>query len=129
MLNKSLAVFLVDDSVRAIKVAFGSAGKYYTYKTANKTIKVDDKVLVKTTRGFQVVTVKAVDIEDTLDFEDTSIEYSWIVQKLDFTNYEAVLEKEKTLQVDINKLVFNGKKQQMVEALKNSNVDVKQLTF
>lgn len=129
MLNKSLAVFLVDESVRAIKVAFGTAGKFYTYKTTDKSIKVGDFVLVNTQRGYSVVEVKYVDIQNTLDFEDTSIEYTWIVQKLDLTDYQEKMKREVQLQESINHLVFQGKKQQMLEVLKKSNVDLKQLTF
>ncbi|PIR06658.1 MAG: hypothetical protein COV55_02790 [Candidatus Komeilibacteria bacterium CG11_big_fil_rev_8_21_14_0_20_36_20] len=127
MLNKSLAIFLANEKVRAISVAFNSMGKFYTYKTIDETIKVGDTVLVEGKNGLTLVEVKTVDIQDTLDFENVNIEYAWIVQKVDKEAYETLKEKEQTLLKEINNLVLKGKKQQMLEILKANNVDIKSL--
>lgn len=129
MLNKSLAVFLIDENVRAIKVAFSDASKFYTYKTLDKTIKEGDFVLVLARNEYKAVKVVRVDVQDSLDFEDTSIEFGWIIQKIDKAAYDDVLAREELLKKSINSLVFKGKKEQMLAILKESNTDIKQLTF
>lgn len=127
MINNSLAIFLVNEDVRAIGVAFNSVGKFYTYKTLDKSIKVGDTVLVKAKGELKPVEVKTIDIQDTLNFEDTSIQYTWIVGKVDLVGYEDIQKREQALIKELNSLIFKGKKSQVLEALKNNNIDLKQL--
>jgi hypothetical protein len=127
MMNESLSIFLVDDEVRAIKCVFDSNLKEYTYKTTDKTIQVNDLVLVKVGDDYKVVKTIEVDVQDQLNFESTRT-YNWVVQKINTSDYELQLERERQLSKDINKLIFNNKREQMKNALKESGIDLKLLT-
>lgn len=67
-----------------VKVIFNQFSKGYHYKT-NLNLEVGDLVIVKTPSEYKVVEVFQIGCE--VDEENSDIEYKWIVQKLDLTNY------------------------------------------
>lgn len=97
-MNYSLAVFLINRNVRAIKGVFedrdvGAKQTEYTYKTLDPSIKVDDWVLVpvSTRRGFSAVKVVEIDVD--VDF-NTSYDYQWVVGVAPMDVYEKTLAQE-----------------------------------
>jgi hypothetical protein len=126
-MNKSLAVFLISDKVRMVKVAYETdakgaplEGKTYSFKTFDDTIKLDDLVVVPTgTRvGFTVVRVIDVDVQDDLDFSlDDGVAYKWIAGKFNRTLYDEGVAKEKTLLDAVANAEKNKKREELRKAL------------
>jgi len=97
-MNHSLAVFLISKEVRAIKVVYkpGKDAARYTFKTFDKSIAVDDFVVVPTgdkniDHMMKVCKVVETDIEP--DF-DSSSDFKWIVARVDKGDYETWLLQE-----------------------------------
>jgi len=95
-MNYSSAVFLINKNIRAISCSYEpeeSKGKNYTFKSLDPTIKVGDLVVVQTdTRHkFTVVKVEAVDVDIDLD---SSIQFKWIVSKVDLAAFDILLAQE-----------------------------------
>jgi Pyruvate/2-oxoacid:ferredoxin oxidoreductase gamma subunit len=108
-MNYSTAILLADERVKFIGVRFANyAGTVYTYKTIDQTIKEGDLVVVpssdyakkgradETTSRFGSIAV--VDSDDVaVNMQSSDIEYKWIIQKIDVTNYEKIIEVEKEI--------------------------------
>lgn len=99
--NNSLAVFLINPSVRAVMCSYeGIDPKSKAprdtpkmFKTLDPDLKVEDLVIVPTdTRvGFTVVQVAKVDVE--VDYESTET-VKWIVGSIDPSQYHSILSRE-----------------------------------
>jgi len=110
MSNKSgktwTMVSMLQEDVMTIKIVFDtSPDKLYTYKTRDKTIVVDDYVVVNpgATEGrFNVGRVHSID--EVPDFDPESrLRYHWIVGKVDATEYnELVAMDERAYEMLIN---------------------------
>lgn len=71
-------------------------GREYTYKTLDPTIEVNQKVIVDTpVSGLTVVQVVSVSGVEAMD--NKTVDYKWVVQKVDTTEYQALLEKDAQL--------------------------------
>lgn len=92
-----------NEDLRFVCVNFNSGGNLYTYKTMDITIEEGDKVVVYTPSAkFEVVTVRSVLEADEVDL--AAFRYAWVVQKIDTTVYDELVEKEdKVLKVLRNK--------------------------
>jgi hypothetical protein len=93
-MKQSLIVFLINDTVRAIKGRYEDGGAETTFKTFDQTIQVDDFVVVQsgTRHGLTVVKVSAVDVD--VDLEG-SPEIVWAVQKVDMASFAVTLDQER----------------------------------
>jgi len=114
-MNNSIAVFLVNDDVRAVKVSYegkDAKDKYVVasgiFKTFDPDMKTGDMVVVPTeTRvGFTVVEVVEVDVD--VDFDSNS-KAQWIVAKVDREAYRRTLKDEDQL-VELVKSANKAKK-------------------
>ena len=100
-MNYSLAVFLINTSVRAVSVSYEpdptkpTAGKapFYTYKTMDASIAPGDLVTIPTNTRWNmtVARVEAVDVD--VNFDD-NINYKWLFGKIDSAAHDAVLAQE-----------------------------------
>ena len=115
-MNNSALVFLINDDVRAVSVRYEPEGNCSTMKTLDPDLKVDDMVIVETdTRyGFTVAKIKAVDVD--VD-PDTTLNIKWVVGKLDLTDHQAVLDKEKQAIDMIQSAEKRKRRREMREAL------------
>lgn len=95
METKELASLVAIKNLKTVAVNFFRSDKTYTYKTIDETIEVDDFVVVAVGNHYKIT--KVVEVHVVPNFKD-GIEYKWIVQKLDFSKYEAVLELEKEIE-------------------------------
>jgi len=79
-------------AMRTVGIVFTPDGQAYTYKT-DLDLAVGDRVVVNTPNtGLQIVTVK--EVHDTPQL-DGGFDYTWIVQKIDFTNYKRQIEEDR----------------------------------
>ncbi len=97
-MNYSTAVFLINKDVRAIKVTYekdatNKPAATYLYKTFNKEIKIGDYVVVPTSTRHGMTVCKVVEVDVSVDF-DSSVEYKWVVDRINDTHYREVTEWE-----------------------------------
>lgn len=127
-LNYSLAATIADDRIILVNVKFNNNGCYnskeYTYKTFFADLKVDDLVIVLSPSGYQVVKVTALNVFVELD---SSIQYKWIINKFDDSQYQAVLQKEYDLKDELKQLELQNKRRQFMEAMNIKSIDTKML--
>lgn len=94
-MNYTTAVFLINDSARAIMVTYEAHenAPRTMFKTFDKSIKVDDYVVVPTdTRhNLTVCKVVAVDVDDWMD---THAQIRWIVGRVDLVDATLIKEQE-----------------------------------
>lgn len=79
------------------KDASGQAmGKVYHYKTTDSSLVEGDEAVVNSPYGGLVVT-RVCEVKDAADVIDANngVNYTWIVQKVDTTEYTAKLEQDK----------------------------------
>lgn len=72
-----------------VRVAFPGGNRLYTYRTHEPLNKMD-QVVVMAPRGLDIVTVHSMIDVEKVDL-NVSFEYKWIVQKIDMTEYNALV--------------------------------------
>jgi predicted Mrr-cat superfamily restriction endonuclease len=95
-MNYSTAVFLINDSVRAIACTYESADNSprTIFKTFDQSIKKDDFVLVPTETRHKMTVCKVVEVDVEPDIETTQ-QMNWIIGPVERDDYERTLEQEK----------------------------------
>lgn len=101
-MNRSTAIFLVDDAVRCVIVSYDqikSGGKSIptelkSFKTVDPDIVKDDLVIIPTDTRWGFTVGKVVEVDVHVDFESPE-QMRWIAQRLSTEQYESILEQEK----------------------------------
>jgi len=99
--NLKAMVSALQSNMRTIKVSFThglhegskSAGKLYTYKTRDESIKEGDWVVVFAANEYKVCYVHSVDLIPDIDVDAKSA-YKWVVQKVDPTQYDLEMQTD-----------------------------------
>lgn len=115
-MNKSTAIFLINDEARAIKAVYDDGQKADIFKTLDQDIKVDDLVVVEssTRHGFTVCKVTEVDVD--IDLE-SSAPVKWIVRNIDLRDYEGLVEQEGQALKAIQSAQLRQKREALRDAL------------
>lgn len=93
-MNYTTAVFLINSDVRAIKCSYEPEKlPAYIFKTLDKTIQVDDLVVVPTDTRHGMTVVKVTEVDVDPDF-DSDIQMKWVVSKVDQAAYATILSRE-----------------------------------
>lgn len=94
-MNYQTAVFLINDQVRAISATYESEAnaKREIFKTFDKTIKVDDMVIVPTDTRHKMTVCKVVEVDVDFDMDTTST-VRWIIGRVDMEGFKKTLEQE-----------------------------------
>lgn len=97
-MNYTTAIFLINSSVRAVKCRYeppedNKTAKHYLFKTLDKSIKVDDLVVVPSGTRYGFTVVKVVETDVDVDFDD-SVNYKWVVSRVDFDPYNTTIGQE-----------------------------------
>ncbi len=92
-MNYSTAVFLINDSVRAIAVDYEPTGKRTIFKTLDADIKVDDFVVVPTGTRHGMTVVRVVEVDSDVDY-DAPQPVEWVVQRVDRSEYDQTVAQE-----------------------------------
>ena len=137
-MNYSTAILLADERVKFIGVRFANySGTEYTYKTIDGSIKIGDMVVVpssdyvkkgradETTSRFGSIAL--VTSEDVPVNMQSDIEYKWIIQKIDVTNYEKIVEVEKEIVEKIRGMELKTNRQKLAAMFGLDSDSVKQL--
>lgn len=96
-MNFSTAIFLINDTTRAVMCNYepGSPDKKVMFKTLDPDIKVGDFVVVPTNTRHGMTISKVVEVDVFPDY-DSDTPVSWIILKVDKTQYESILAQENT---------------------------------
>lgn len=94
MTNYSTAVMLFNENIRAIRCEYENGSSQTVFKTLDKTIEVDDLVIIPTGTRHNMTVVKVVEVDYDIDIEDDTA-VSFIVGKVHIKAYDQILEQEK----------------------------------
>lgn len=96
-MNYSTAVFLINDSVRALLCTYEAEdnAKKTLFKTFDQSIGVGDYVVVPTDTRHKMTVVKVAEIMDPLDVDlESSLPVAWIIGKINLHDYTQILAEE-----------------------------------
>lgn len=94
-MNLSTAVFLINDNARAIMVTYESheGAPKTMFKSFDKSIKVDDFVVVPTDTRHKLTVCKVVAVDVDVDF-DSSAQVGWLIGKVSLADVNQIKEQE-----------------------------------
>lgn len=127
-MNYSTAIFALSNTVRGVMVNYDPEDKYeknFLCKTFDQTIKVDDYVVVPTDTRHKMTVVKVIEVDVEPEM-DSSIEYKWLVGRVDCADFEEIKEKEeqaiKVLRTAQKRRKKKEVREAMLEGLKEDEV-------
>lgn len=92
-MDNTRIVFLINDTVRAIKGVYETNGNAETFKTFDDSIRVDDLVVVQSSTRHNMTVVKVTEVDVDVNFDATN-PLLWVVQKIDKPAFETVIRQE-----------------------------------
>lgn len=94
-MNYSTAILIVNDAARAVKVTYEATDNAprTMFKTFDKSIKVDDYVVVPTDTRHKLTVCKVVEV-DVDDWIDTSATINWIIGRVDMADADQLKKWE-----------------------------------
>jgi len=111
------AIFASNPSFCFLQCAFANSARLYTYKALGEFAE-GDKVLVDSpSQGLVVVSVVKVLKPTQVDLQPTQFEYKWVVQKVDFTHFNSLVELEAEMRAKITKTKIEKEQQKLIEQL------------
>lgn len=127
-MNYSLAIFLISDEVRGIKVTYEKyTGEHaetqekhgaYLFKSLDPSLKPGDYVVVETDTRHNMTVCKVVEVDVEPDY-DSSHDYKWIIGKVERADFEALEKQEAEAIVKIK----SGEKRRMRTKLRKTLLD------
>ena len=124
-MNLSTAVFLVNKSVRSVRVSYEPnipGNPCQLFKTLDTSIKSGDIVIVPTDTRHKMTCVKVEAVDFGVDF-DSSTEYRWIIGRVDTDAYASILAQEGTVISRVRNAEENRKRAELAAALKMHDID------
>lgn len=95
-LQQNAATLLIGEDLKAVKVEFNEGGQLYSYLCAHD-VAVDDTVIVRNFKD-KLTTVKVVQVIEAADLPlDVDYEYKFIIDVVDTTKYDNIMEARKEL--------------------------------
>lgn len=113
-MNRSTTVFLVDNTVKAIRARYEEGGKEEVFKTFDDTIKKDDILVVESGTRHGFTTVKVTETDVIVDIEDNTVQVKWVITKVDMTDHKSILEQEAAAIDKVRAAEFNKKKRDLM---------------
>lgn len=133
-MNLSTAVFLINDNARAVLATYEAtenAGRTM-FKTFDKSIKVDDYVVVPTDTRHKLTVCRVVAVDVDVDF-DSSTQIAWIVGKVDLADVTHIKQQEEAAIEAIKAAEKLKKRRELQESmnalLASTGADIKLLTI
>lgn len=92
-MDNSRIVFLINDTVRAIKTKYEDGGNAEVFKTFDQTIAVGDLAVVQSSTRHLMTVVKVTEVDVDVNFDGTTA-ILWAVQKINKADFDAVIAQE-----------------------------------
>lgn len=132
-MNLSAAIFLVNTSVRALRVSYdpdipkhNSATACAHFKTLDPSIAVGDKVVVPTNTRHGMTVCKVEEVDIRVNF-DSPIDWQWVIGRVDTPAYESILAQERKVTDRIGLAEENRKRKELSEALQLDTISLTDL--
>lgn len=119
-MNLTTAVFLLPESAaRAVMVTYEATenAPRTMFKTFDKSIKVDDFVVVPTDTRHKLTVCKVVAVDVDVDF-DSHTQIAWIVGRVDLADVTAIKRQEDAIIEAIKAAEKNKKRKELQESMK-----------
>lgn len=121
MNNPSIAVFLLNEHVRAILCTYEAdkanvPAERIMFKTFDPTIKADDFVVVPTDTRHKMTVCKVVAVDAEVNF-DSSCQVQWIIGRVDSAAYEVTLSQEGDMLAAVRSAERLKKQRELKEAM------------
>lgn len=113
-MNRSTTVFLIDNTVKALKARYEDGGKEEIFKTFDDSIKVGDILVVESGTRHGFTTVKVTEIDVTIDIDDSSVNVKWVITKVSLDDHKLILEQEAAAIDKVRVAEFNKKKRDLI---------------
>lgn len=117
-MNYSTAVFLINDAARAIYATYEAetSAKKELFKTFDKTIKVDDLIIVPTDTRHKMTVCKVVEVDVDFDLE-TAQTVKWVIDKVSLAAFHKTLDQENVAIEAIKSAELRKKREELRTAL------------
>lgn len=120
-MNLSTAIMLVNDTIRAVRVEYDpetskNNNPYVKFKTLDRTLAVDDLVVVPTHTRHGFTVAKVAEIGFRVDFNSAE-QYGMIAGRVDKAAYDLLIEQEKTVVDRIGKAEENRMRAELVKSM------------
>lgn len=120
-MNKSTAVFLINDRVRAIKASYEAdeptrKAPTEIFKTFDHMIKVGDLINVVSNTRHNVTVCKVQEVDVELDIETTA-NIQWVIGKIDMTPHLQTLAMENDALAAIASAEKNRKREELRKSI------------
>jgi hypothetical protein len=130
-MNLSVAIFLVNKSVRPVRVSYDPDYPKHNnpdayFKTLDPSIKVGDKVVVPTTTRHGMTVCKVEEVDFRVNFDSTT-DYKWVIGKVDVPAYEDIIAQELKVLDRIGDAEENRKRAELVKALQLEDINLTDL--
>lgn len=130
-MNLTTAIFLVNKSVRPVKVSYDpdnakNNNPNWLFKTLDPDVKKGDMVVVPTTTRHGMTVCKVEEVDFRVNF-DTTTEYHWIIGKVDVPAYESIKAQEETVTDRIAIAEENRKRQELAAAMGLGDINLTDL--
>lgn len=124
-MNYSTAVFLINKTVRAIRVSYepdgtradeAKAGSLAVFKSFDGDLKPKDLVVVPTDTRWRMTVARVEEVDVDVDFDGTT-ELKWIIGRVDRRAFEDVLVREAEAISAIRSAEVRRKREELAKAL------------
>ena len=129
-INAIIAAMQSQFGMTTVRVCYQAGGKEYTFKALkSQGLTTGDSVVVPGENGMKVCTVTGVDRNPSAKLYDTSIDWKWVVQKVDLAGYLDTVQKEVTLIEEVSNLVLEDTRRRALETFMSSLTPATQEQF
>ena len=115
-MNKSTIVFLINDSVRAIKATYEPGAAPEIFKTLDQGIEKDDLIVVQSSTRHEMTICKVVETDVEIDL-DSGVSMKWALQRVDMAGVSNLLAQEEEAIARVNSIEKRKKKEALRAAL------------
>jgi hypothetical protein len=132
-INQSTAVFLINESTRAILATYeeGEKATKTMFKTFDQTIDVGDLIVVPTGTRHNATVCKVVEVDVDVDF-NSNVPVDWVISRVDTAEYDDVVLREKDALKAIRSAEMRREREKLKEAMLadlNGDISDKSITL
>lgn len=121
-MDNSKIVFLINDTVRALKAKYEDTGAEEIFKTFDATMVVDDLAVVQSGTRYSMTVVKVTAVDIDVNFDSTT-PIKWVVQKVDKAAFDAILGQEAQAISAVQQAELRRKKEELRQTMFKDHED------